>query len=112
MNNLIQDYNKIKSAVEETASDFIHDVEKLIESGNNTTNTINQAEAINKTNQQILFTRQQMFQSLVDLNAYKQKIIYLLICVIVLIFIAFGLIMYMRRRTYRNSGNMGRVNRV
>jgi hypothetical protein len=112
MNNLIQDYNKIKSAVDQTASDFINDVEKLINSVDNTTNTINQVEAINQTNQQILFTRQQMFQSLVDLNAYKQKIIYLLICVIILIFIAFGIVMYMRRGTYRNSGNMGRMNRM
>ena len=110
MNNFIQEYNQIKSAVGQDASQFLAEIQKLIDSGNSTNNNINNAVNINQTNQQILFTRQQMFQSLVQLNAYKQKIIYLLICVIVLIFIAFGIIMYMRRGSGRNVGNIVRTN--
>jgi lipopolysaccharide export LptBFGC system permease protein LptF len=112
MNNLIQDFNEIKSSVEQTASDFVSDIERLLESGNQTTDNILKTKTINQTNQQILFTRQQMFQSLVELNSYKQKIIYLLICVIILIFIAFGLVMYMRRGSAGNSVNAGRFNRL
>lgn len=115
MNSIIQNYNKIKSSVEQSASDFISDVDKLITGATNTNTVINQAQSINKTNHQILFTRQQMFQSLVELNAYKQKIIYLLICVIILIFIAFALIMYMQRGSgfVFNRGNRGnRINRT
>ncbi len=112
MNNLIQDFNEIKSSVEQTASDFVSDIERLLESGNQTTDNILKTKTINQTNQQILFTRQQMFQSLVELNSYKQKIIYLLICVIILIFIAFGLVMYMRRGSAGSSVNAGRFNRL
>jgi hypothetical protein len=53
----------------------------------------------------VLNTRQQMLDSLLSLNNYKQKIIYMLICAIVIIFIIFSLIIY-------NKNGMKMMNKI
>ena len=74
-----------------TNTNSLSQIRAAIDSRINNIQTIE--ENIQKKNS-VLNTRQQMLDSLLSLNNYKQKIIYMLICAIVIIFIIFSLIIY------------------
>jgi predicted PurR-regulated permease PerM len=89
---IIDQLNQLKTEAGQTNTT----ISALQQSIQNRVNFIEEKQQEIKKKTGILMTRQQMLDSLISLNNYKQKIIYMLICSIVIIFIIFALLVYLK----------------
>jgi hypothetical protein len=104
MDSTVSNYNQMYSSQQQDSNQFAQTIAAL---QGKTTTAEQKLKVLQDTNdnlQQIYLTRTQMLNSLIQMNEYKQKIIYVLIVAIILIFIIFSLLL-LKRRSGGNRGN-------
>jgi hypothetical protein len=105
MSNNVQLLNQLQTAQNQPITTFMSKVQDMQQKNADTKKKILDLQQVGDQINDTYLTRQQMLNSLIQLNEYKQKIIYLLICAIVLIFIAFGIIVYTNKGSINNTRN-------